>query len=210
MFTIRRPTNEQMRAYLARQADQPLSYDAVGCTREELPRMPRWNVDRNRVLLGHGREVFEAAKRAINRWEMFPRELAQICHSDQPPRQDLVVGVLYKAWLMPLWILFPARVVWMVDDSGGDSPLTSGPSPARGEGRIQRCGFAYGTLPDHPERGEERFVVEWNENDDSVWYDLLAVSRPAHWLARVGYPYTRYEQARFRRLSGEAMRKAVR
>jgi uncharacterized protein (UPF0548 family) len=190
MFTIHRPSDSAIREYLARQADQPLSYDAVGCTREELPEMPGWNVDRNRVLLGHGRAVFEAARRAISRWAMFPPQVAKICHPDQPPRQDLVVGVLYKAWLAPLWILFPARVVWMVDEAN-------------------RFGFAYGTLLDHPECGEERFVVEWHAADDSVWYDLLAVSRPAHWLARVGYPYTRWEQARFRRLSGEAMQKAV-
>ena len=48
--------------------------------------------------------------------------------------------------------------------------------------------------------------MEWNEADDRVWYDLVAVSQPAHWLARLGYPYTRYEQARFRRLSAAAMR----
>lgn len=191
MFTIRKPTEQLIRDYLARQADQPLSYDAVGCTREELPAMLGWNVDRCRVRLGAGRETFDAAQQAISRWEMFPREVAHICQPDQPPRQDQIVGVLYKVWLLPVWILFPAKVVWMVDEP-------------------RRFGFAYGTLLDHPERGEERFVVEWNEADDSVWYDLLAVSRPAHWLARLGYPYTRYEQARFRRLSGAAMQQAVR
>ena len=191
MFTVRKPSEELVSDYLARQVEQPLSYDAVGCTREERPAMPGWKVDRNRVRLGTGREVFVAAKRAISRWAMFPREVASICDPDQTPQQDLVVGVIYKAWLLPVWILFPAKVVWMVDEP-------------------RRFGFAYGTLPDHPECGEERFVVEWNEEDDAVWYELLAVSRPAHWLARVGYPYTRWEQARFRRLSGEAMQRAVR
>ena len=190
MFTIRRPTDQQICEYLARQAQQPFSYEAVGCTRVELPVMPGWNVDRQRVLLGRGREVFEAAKGGISQWLMFPPAIARICNRDQAPRQDLVVGVLYKVWLLPLWILFPARVVWIVDEP-------------------RRFGFAYGTLADHPERGEERFVAEWNESDDSVWYDLLAVSRQAHWLARIGYPYTRWEQARFRRLSGEAMKNAV-
>jgi uncharacterized protein (UPF0548 family) len=190
MFTLHRPTEEQIRAYLARQDGQPFSYEAAGCTREELPAMPGWNVDRQRVHLGRGREVFERAKRAICQWEMFPQALARICNPDQAPQQDLVVGVLYKVRLVPLWILFPARVVWIVDEP-------------------RRFGFAYGTLPGHPECGEERFVAQWNESDDSVWYDLLAVSRPAHWLARIGYPYTRWEQARFRRLSGEAMQRAL-
>jgi uncharacterized protein (UPF0548 family) len=187
---IRKPTDLQVRKYLAHQAEQPFSYDAVGCTREELPVMPGWNVDRERVLLGHGRTAFETAKRAISQWAMFPPAVASICFPDQLPRRDLVVAVIYKAWLVPLWILFPGRVVWTVDDA-------------------RRFGFAYGTLPDHPERGEERFVVQWNEADDSVWYDLLGVSRPAHWLAWLGYAYTRWEQARFRRLSGAAMRKAT-
>src|SRR5262245_58618246 len=190
MFNLRRPTDEQIRAYLARQVGQPFSYEAVGCTREELPVMPGWNVDRHRVYLGRGREAFEAARRSISAWKMFPPAVARICHPDVPPRQDLIVGVLYKVWLLPLWILFPARVVWMVDEP-------------------RRFGFAYGTLTDHPERGEERFVAQWNEADNSVWYDLLAVSRPAHWLARLGYPYTRWEQARFRRLSSAAMQRAV-
>ncbi len=191
MFTLCRPSDSQIRAYLARQHDEPYSYDSVGCTREELPAMPGWNVDRQRVRLGSGRATFESARQAIRQWAMFPREVATICHPDQVPAKDLVVGVLYKVWLLPVWMSFPARVVWMVDEP-------------------RRFGFAYGTLPDHPERGEERFVALWNEADDSVWYDLLAVSRPAYWLAWLGYPYTRWEQARFRRLSGEAMQKAVR
>jgi uncharacterized protein (UPF0548 family) len=153
--------------------------------------MPGWNVDRMRVGLGYGRAVFEAARRAVREWKMFPPSIARICNGEQVPQPGLIAGVLYKVWLLPVWILFPARVVWLVDE-------------------LRRFGFAYGTLADHPERGEERFVVAWSEADDSVWYDLLAVSRPAHWLARLGYPYTRWEQARFRRLSAEAMHAAVR
>ena len=43
----------------------------------------------------------------------------------------------------------PARVVYVIDE-----PL--------------RKGFAYGTLPGHPETGEEAFIVEYRD-DDSVW-----------------------------------------
>jgi hypothetical protein len=96
MFTVRKPSEELVSDYLARQVEQPLSYDAVGCTREERPAMPGWKVDRNRVRLGTGREVFVAAKRAISRWAMFPREVASICDPDQTPQQDLVVGVIYR------------------------------------------------------------------------------------------------------------------
>ncbi len=54
----------------------------------------------------------------------------------------------------------PARVVLIVDEP-------------------DRRGFAYGTLPGHPESGEELFVVERTE-DGSVWLSIRAFSRPAH------------------------------
>ena len=72
----------------------------------------------------------------------------------------------------------------------------------------RRFGFAYGTLPAHVERGEERFLVEWCA-DDSVWYDILAFSRPNHWLVRLGYPITRLLQKRFARDSMRVMQAAV-
>jgi uncharacterized protein (UPF0548 family) len=73
----------------------------------------------------------------------------------------------------------------------------------------RRFGFAYGTLPVHAERGEERFTVEWRA-DDSVWYDILAFSRPNGWLVRLGYPFSRALQKRFARDSKAAMADALR
>ena len=40
-----------------------------------------------------------------------------------------------------------ARIVYVVDD----------------DGPIWRYGFAYGTLMEHAEHGEERFSVDWND-----------------------------------------------
>jgi uncharacterized protein (UPF0548 family) len=74
---------------------------------------------------------------------------------------------------------------------------------------IKRYGFAYGTLAEHAESGEERFTVEWNRHDDSVWYDILAFSRPNHWLVRLGYPYSRYLQKKFAADSKRAMLSAL-
>jgi uncharacterized protein (UPF0548 family) len=198
MFTLRQPSEEAIRPYLARQADEAFSYNDIGCTRAEPWERGGWNIDRHRVRLGTGRDAFEAAKDAIRRWRMFPQNMTRLCGSDRPPEVGRVVGVLYRVWLVPLWILFPACVVYCFDEAVESE-----------RGPIERFGFAYGTLADHPEQGEERFSVEWHAADDSVWYDLLSVSRPAHWLARLGYPYTRYEQARFRWLSGEAIKKAT-
>jgi uncharacterized protein (UPF0548 family) len=61
------------------------------------------------------------------------------------------------------------RVVYLIDED---------------DGNLRRRGFAYGTLPEHAERGEERFTGEWRREDGSVRYDLYAFSRPNHPLAR--------------------------
>ena len=70
-----------------------------------------------------------------------------------------------------VWWLSACKIVYVINESG---PIT-------------RFGFAYGTLPDHAGTGEERFLIEWTHADNSVWYDILAFSRPNHFLARLGY-----------------------
>jgi uncharacterized protein (UPF0548 family) len=65
-------------------------------------------------------------------------------------------------------------------------------------------------LEDHVERGEESFLIEWRRSDDSVWYDILAFSRPKHILAWLGYPLVRRAQKHFARTSAAAMFRAVR
>ena len=72
-----------------------------------------------------------------------------------------------------------------------------------------KFGFTYGTLPDHAESGEERFLAEWDRATGWVWYDILAFSRPRHLLTRLGYPWTRGVQRRFARDSAAAMVRAV-
>jgi len=70
----------------------------------------------------------------------------------------------------------------------------------------RRFGFAYGTLQDHAERGEERFSIDWSPEDDSVWYDILAFSRPQQWQARIARAPARLLQKRFARDSMAAMK----
>jgi len=53
-------------------------------------------------------------------------------------------------------------------------------------------------------------MVEWNQEDNTVWYDILAFSRPNQLLVWLGYPVVRRLQERFRRDSAAAMMGACR
>jgi uncharacterized protein (UPF0548 family) len=112
-----------------------------------------------------------------------------LCWPDTPMERGVSVAVLISH--LGFWSLNACRIVYVIDEHGSS----------------EKYGFAYGTLPDHGERGEERFTVEFN-SDQTVWYDLYAFSRP-NMLARLAYPYTRLLQKRFARDSKAAMQKAV-
>ena len=77
----------------------------------------------------------------------------------------------------PASLRIPVRVVYIVDEP-------------------TRRGYAYGTLPGHPESGEEAFIVE-HLDDGSVWLTIRAFSRPAHPALWIVYPVLRLFQAIF-------------
>ena len=190
MFSLTRFTDETIREHLARQARQPFSYAEVGASNDPSP-PPGYTIDHNRVLLGHGASVFERACDALRRWEMFNLGWVQLCWPSTPIAVGATVGVL--VYVLRLWSLNACRVVYTLDD----------------EGEVKLFGFAYGTLPDHAERGEERFSIQWERRNDSVWYDLRALSRPHLVVSRIGYPYTRRLQRRFAAESLKAMVRAA-
>jgi uncharacterized protein (UPF0548 family) len=53
-----------------------------------------------------------------------------------------------------------------------------------------RWGFAYGTLPSHPEQGEESFIVSTSP-DGTVRLEIVAFSRPGNSLVRLSGPIAR-------------------
>ncbi len=191
MFSLQKPTESDVIEYLVAQRDQPFSYAQVGASRDNPPN--GFCVDHHRVLLGRGEETFDRARTAIQQWQMFPKEMLELFWPDSPIEVGTNVAVLFRAPLF--WSLNPCRIVYVIDDDA--------------EGECVRFGFAYGTLPDHLECGEERFSVEWNRSTDEVFYDLFVFSRPQHVISRIGYPYARWQQARFRQLSGSAIQSAV-
>ncbi len=189
MLFLRRPTAEAIRAFLARQARLGLTYSAVGATTTNPP--AGYVVDHTRMRLGAGEKVFAAAKAALERWQQFRLGWLEASPEDTPIKEGQVVAILARS--LGLWRLNACRIVAVVDE----------------DGPVHRFGFAYGTLPDHAGSGEERFLVEWDREDDSVWYDILAFSRPRHFLARLGYPWMRRVQKRFGRQSAAAVCRAL-
>lgn len=186
MFLLRRPNDELIREVLAAQADQAFSYPCAGCS------APRgYKTDHNRIKLGRGPAVFQRAVEAIKRWEMFDIGWLQLCWPDAPIEAGSSVAVL--AHHLGFWSLNVCRIISVIDEAG----------------ESRRYGFIYGTLPEHAERGQEQFVIEWRREDDSVWYEILAYSKPNHPLARLGYPVARILQKRFARDSMRAMLASV-
>ena len=186
MFSFRPPNDLALAAFRLKQSRLHFSYPHVGCTQSET-RPAGYDADRTRVKLGTGTEVFDAACDAIRNWRQFPAGWTRV----DPPDATIAVGTVIAtvARVYGIVTVNACRIVNLIDEPN-------------------RFGFAYGTLPGHVEQGEERFLVERTHEGD-VYYEILAYSRPRHWLARMSYPLARLAQARFRRDSVRSMQEAV-
>ncbi len=189
MIFLRKPTAQAIQSFLARQARLDLTYSAVGATTARPP--TGYVVDQTRIRLGAGDKVFAAAKQALEHWQQFRLGWVEARPEDTPIKEGQLVAILARS--IGLWWLNACRIVMVVDEDGA----------------VKRFGFVYGTLPDHVGTGEERFLIEWNRGDDSVWYDIRAFSKPRQFLAWMGYPVVRWTQKRFGRNSAAAMHRVV-
>jgi uncharacterized protein (UPF0548 family) len=188
LLYIREPSKETVRQFIAGQRNMPFSYSEVGATQSVAP--AGYTVDHNRIKLGEGETTYRRAVSALQRWKHFDLGWVEMVSDGVPVEVGQIVAM--QARTLGLWWLNACRIVYLLDES---------------DEFIARFGFAYGTLPAHVERGEERFTIEWHK-DNSVWYDIYAFSRPQHRLVKVGYPYARSLQKRFAKDSMAAMRAA--
>ncbi len=152
---------------------------------------PAHTLDEQVVTIGAGERDYERARNALSTWQQFDMDWVQIF----PARTSIDVGTDVAVLVRHLgfWSLNGTRVLYHV---GGD------------DGR-RSFGFAYGTLTNHAENGEELFEVSIDPENGDVTYRIRAVSWPQSPLARIGLPFARLLQARFRRDSAAAMRRAV-
>jgi uncharacterized protein (UPF0548 family) len=189
LFRLTSPSEAEIRSFISKQKHAGFSYPEIGASAAAVP--AGYNVDHHRILLGRGETTWLRAVEAVRAWRMFSMPWVNL-HSSSAPIQvgtDVAVSVHHFGF----YSLNACRIVYLVDE---DDPM-------------KRFGFAYGTLVGHAESGEERFTVEWNRDDDRVWYDILAFSRPRQMLARLGYPLSRSLQKKFAKGSKLAMLQSV-
>ena len=177
MFRITEPSEKDVAQFISSQRNLNFTYHEVGATNTTPP--AGYTVDHNRVKLGQGEGTYRAALAALKYWQHFDLGWVTIVPRGVPIEVGAIVAV--KARAFGSWSLNASRVVYVISEP-------------------RRFGFAYGTLPNHVESGEERFLIEWSP-DDSVWYDILAFSRPRHPLIKMSFPLARMLQKRFARES---------
>jgi uncharacterized protein (UPF0548 family) len=184
---LTRPTPEALGSLVAKGNADTLTYEPVGLT--TFAQAPGgYRRDRRTCSLGHGEQVFTKAVDALQQWQV-QRGAGLVVLADEPPRVGMVI-----AMSAPLPVLgfidAVCRVVDVMDHS-------------------DRWGFSYGTLSVHPEQGEEAFMV-LRGPDGAITFDITAVSRPRHVLARTFPPFARRMQHAATTRYLEAMQSAVR
>lgn len=146
----------------------PVTYSEVGATAGELP--PGYHHVRMQRVIGRGREVFERAADDLLAGEVQRRAGARVDLSDVPLREGTRVNMRLLVFGIPCLVVWAERTDTL-------------------------CGFAYGTLPGHPERGEERFELRLLPSGE-VTFRIIAFSRPGRWFTRLGGPIGRWVQRR--------------
>jgi uncharacterized protein (UPF0548 family) len=143
----------------------PFTYAPVGATSVGPPAGFAW-FERSTKLV---RRDFDAAALDLFMWRLHGRAGLRVEASDAPLRQDTVV--LMRLGVGPASLRIPCRVVYVINET-------------------ELRGFAYGTLPGHPEAGEERFMLH-HHPDGSIGLTISAFSRSASRLAKLGGPVSR-------------------
>jgi uncharacterized protein (UPF0548 family) len=188
MFLTHRPSQHGLEEFVDQSRHLPLSYDPIGIVKQS---PPGFSVDEASAVVGRGKPAFERARIALNEWRHFELGWVELFPQSASIEPGSVVAVLVHH--LGFWSMNGCRVVYGIGD------MQSGTN----------FGFAYGTLTNHAEMGEELFEVLLEPESEDVVYRIRAVSKPRAALARIGYPITRVFQERFRRDSIRALGRAI-
>jgi len=153
---------------LAKLRAAQLTYPAVGATATAPPTGYR-SLGLSRTLK---RRDFESAVEDLISWRVHQRAGLRVAVSGPQVEPGAVLEM--RLGVGPLALRIPCRVIYVIDEP-------------------ERSGFAYGTLPGHPESGEELFLLQRHE-DGQIAFTITAFSRAASLPARLGGPATRWFQ----------------
>jgi uncharacterized protein (UPF0548 family) len=174
VLTLHRPGPGALDALLDAENERELTYRHVGARFGKFP--PGFRHDRYGELLGDGADVFARACDGLRRWEAH--RAAGVTLTPAVPEMRAGTTLLVQTRVGPVHVVGGCRILHVVDEPG-------------------RFGFVYGTLPSHPEVGEEAFTVV--ARDDGVHFEVMAVSRGSEPLVRMAAPLARAAQARIAR-----------
>jgi len=185
VFLPGHPGADVLERILGQQSSASLTYAEVGATRGTAP--PGYRSDRRTARLGRGEQTYLRAVEGLRHWATHRGAGIRLV----PENPDLEVGVtVVQAIGFPGFTTIAAcRIVYVVDEADA-------------------FGFGYGTLPAHPEQGEESFTVT-KDADGAVDFVICAFSRPRHVLARLGAPVARRIQVGVTGRYLDGMRQAI-
>ena len=150
----------------------PLTYQEVGATAGSLP--AGYHHQDVFAQIGTGAAQFEAAAEALLTWRMHEAAGLTAQVSDLRVRPNSVAVLRLGLGSGRFALRIPVRVLKVIEEE-------------------RRRGFVYGTLPGHPEQGEESFLLELAP-DGAVFFDLVAFSRGGRWYSTIGAPWARAGQ----------------
>jgi uncharacterized protein (UPF0548 family) len=147
---------------------EPFTYPAVG--------IPPGSAPAGYATLSRSADLgsidFTDAAKALMSWQVQLRSGIRVAASS--PTAQMGSVVVLRLGIGPFAVCAPCRVVCVVDEP-------------------HRKGFGYGTLPGHPESGEESFMLD-QADDGHVTFTVTAFSRPASRLAKLTAPAARSVQ----------------
>ncbi|HEY2331131.1 MAG TPA: DUF1990 domain-containing protein [Acidimicrobiales bacterium] len=175
MFVVwpRTVDDDELERIVTSQRDLDVTYDERGASLGELP--AGYAHARYAVELGDAPGTFEAAVGALRNWETHTGAGITVWPRDATVEQGTVIAQRIR--MGPVTSVACCRVVEVVEST-------------------DRFGFAYGSLPMHPVRGEEAFVVTRDPATRSSRFEVTAFSNPSHLLLRLAPPISRAAQQR--------------
>jgi uncharacterized protein (UPF0548 family) len=184
VFSMRRPSPSYLASVVAVQTGCELTYAEHGATAGLMPsgyQHDQWEID----LGGFDEVTFDRLGVELLGWRV-QRGAGLSVHPLEPVKPGLTFAFWFR--FSGVYVTAAGRVVYVTSEA-------------------DRRGFAYGTLPQHPEQGEEAFHLV--KEGGRMLFRVTAFSRPRHPLARLGAPVSRIVQVRMNQAYLQVMRSAT-